>query len=93
MNNEYSARLRRNEKPEETVLRFKWHNNDQFIFCDNDGVERLFDLTKNFEEISFNKMPFFERENSGISKEKDSRDLKPESYAIYDDRRFIRERN
>ncbi len=79
--------------PEETLLRFKWHTNDQFIYCDNSGIERLFDIENDFEEISFNKMPYFYRENQGQEKESDSRDFKPESYAIYDERRFIRERD
>lgn len=93
MHNEHSHRLRRKERPEETILRFKWHTNDQFIFCDNGGVERLFDISKDFEELAFNKMPFFERENEGVKTEVDSRTFKPESYAIYDERRFIRERD
>jgi hypothetical protein len=38
-------------------------------------------------------MPYFERESIVRSTEIDERTFKPESYAIYDERRFIRERD
>jgi hypothetical protein len=50
------------EKLEDIARRFRWVDEDTILIINNEGMERLIDVTKNFEEINFNAIPLFDSE-------------------------------
>lgn len=48
------------EKLEDIAKRFKWVDEDIILVVNTEGIERLVDITKNFEEIQFNAIPLFD---------------------------------
>lgn len=45
----------------DVLNRFIWIDNQTIKIVNHEGVERLFDLTKNFREIEFNIIPIYDR--------------------------------
>lgn len=48
------------EPIEDVVRRFRWIDENRIEIVSIDGIERIIDISKNFEEIQFNFIPLYD---------------------------------
>lgn len=52
------------EKLEDIARRFRWIDEDTMLIINSEGIERLIDVSKNFEEVQFNAIPLYDHKQA-----------------------------
>lgn len=48
------------EKPASIAKRFKWVDSSRVRIINNEGIEKIVDITSGFKEIAYGVVPFFD---------------------------------